>query len=262
MAFGVPALANRPNHVPAEAGLDTTKLTVESLNQIDQLHGGGLNSTKFQAELAGIDMGMRVLDAGCGIGGSSRFLAHTYGCQVEGIDLTPEFVEAAAQLNALCGLGEKISVRTGSVTDLPYEDKSFDLVWSQNVTMNVEDKPRMFIEAWRVLTPGGRFTFSHAAQGRAGEPYYPLPWAKQPSYSFLGTPEEILQQVKEAGFVNIDSRNEAGPPGRARGRAANDLGPSVIMGADMPIRQANAARSGQEGRLIGMIVVAERPAAA
>lgn len=203
----------------------------------------------------------RVLDAGCGIGGSSRFLAHTYGCRVEGIDLTPEFVEAAAQLNALCGLGDKISVRTGTVTDLPYEDKSFDLVWSQNVTMNVEDKPRMFIEAWRVLTPGGRFALSHAAQGPAGEPYYPLPWAKQPSYSFLGTPEEVLRQVKEAGFVNIDSRNEAGPPGHARGRAANDLGPSVIMGPDMPVRQANAARSGQEGRLIGMIVVAERPAA-
>jgi SAM-dependent methyltransferase len=259
--YGSNGLVDRILRALADAGIDTSKLTVESLNQIDQLHGGGLNSTKFQAGLAGIHRDTRVLDAGCGIGGSSRYLAHTYGCRVEGIDLTPEFVEAAATLNKLCGLGDRISVRTGSVTELPYADKSFDLVWSQNVTMNVEDKPRMFSEAWRALAPGGRFTFSHAAQGPAGEPHYPLPWAKEPSYSFLGTPEKILQQLKEAGFVNIDSRTEAGTPGTARGRAANDLGPSVIMGADMPARQANAGRSGQEGRLIGMIVVAERPPA-
>jgi SAM-dependent methyltransferase len=175
--------------------------------------------------------------------------------------ISPEFIEAAGRLNELCGLGDKINARTGSVTDLPYEDKSFDLVWCQNVSMNVEDKRRMFSEAFRVLVPGGRYTFSHAAQGPGGEPYYPLPWAKEPSYSFLGTPEDVLQRLKEVGFINIDSRMEAGTPGTARGRAANDLGPSVIMGPDMPMRHANSARSGQEGRLIGMVVVAERPLA-
>jgi SAM-dependent methyltransferase len=207
--YGSNDLVDRIMRALAEAGKDTTALTVETLNQIDQLHGGGLNSTKFQAELVGINKDTRVLDAGCGVGGSSRYLAHTYGCRVEGIDLTPEFIEAAGRLNELCGLGDKINVRTGSVTDLPYEDKSFDLVWCQNVSMNVEDKRRMFSEAFRVLVPGGRYTFSHAAQGPGGEPYYPLPWAKEPSYSFLGTPEDVLQRLKEVGFINIDSRMEA-----------------------------------------------------
>jgi SAM-dependent methyltransferase len=259
--YGSNGLIDRILRALSEAGKDTTALSVETLNQIDQLHGGGLNSTKFQAELVGIDKDTRVLDAGCGVGGSSRYLAHTYGCRVEAIDVTPEFIEAAGRLNELCGLDDKINVRTGSVTDLPYPDKSFDLVWCQNVTMNVEDKGRMFTEALRVLAPGARYTFSHAAHGPAGEPHYPLPWAKDPSYSFLGTPEEILQLLREAGFINIDSRTEPGAPGTARGRAASELGPSVIMGPDMPIRQANAARSGQEGRLTGMVVVAERPPA-
>ena len=87
---------------------------------------------------------MRVLDAGCGVGGSSRYLAHTYGCQVEAIDLTPQYVEAAVRLNELCGLDKKIDVRQGGVTDLPYADQRFDLVWCQNVTMNVGDKRSMF----------------------------------------------------------------------------------------------------------------------
>jgi hypothetical protein len=120
--------------------------------------------------------------------------------------------------------------------------------------MNVGDKRRMFSEAYRVLAPSGRYMISHLAQGPGGEPYYPLPWAREPSYSFLGTPEEILECLRGVGFVNIESRTEPGAPGSAR----NDLGPSTIMGSDMPERQANVARSVNDGRLIRMLVVAQR----
>src|SRR3954471_1077757 len=121
------------------AGHDTSHPTVEMLNLIDQLHVGGLNSTKAQAKLVDITNGTRVLDAGCRVGVSSRYLAHNFGCRVEAIDLTPEYVETAARLNELCGLSATVAVREGSVTDLPYQDGNFDLVWCQNVTMNVED---------------------------------------------------------------------------------------------------------------------------
>ena len=258
--YGSADLVDRILNALQKAGYDTDNPTVEMLNHVDQLHGGGLNSTKAQAELVGIQNGMRVLDAGCGVGGSSRYLAQTYDCRIEAIDLTPEYVETAAQLNEICGLADKISVRQGSVTELPFEDRSFDCVWSQNVTMNVEDKPAMFAEAYRVLVPGGRYTISHAARGPGGEPYYPLPWALEPSYSFLGTPEEVLGWLEDAGFTVVENGREAGSPGSAAARPANDLGPAIVMGADMPERQANSARSGKEGRLVGMMVVAERPA--
>ena len=120
--------------------------------------------------------------------------------------------------------------------------------------MNVGDKRRMFSEAYRVLAPSGRYMISHLAQGPGGEPHYPLPWARELSYSFLGTPEEILECLRAVGFVNIQSRTESGAPGSAR----NDLGPSTIMGSDMPERQANVARSVKDGRLIRMLVVAQR----
>jgi SAM-dependent methyltransferase len=243
----------------ARAGHDTASPTVEMLNLVDQLHMGGLNSTKDQAELVGITSDMRVLDAGCGVGGSSRYLAHKYGCQVEAIDLTSQFVEAAATLNRLCGMESRIAVRQGSVTDLPYADRSFDLVWCQNVSMNVEDKRRMFAEAFRVLVPDGRYTFSHAARGSAGEPHYPLPWARNASYSFLGTPEEILSLVSEAGFTNVKHRNETAKSAGPSGRGHSDLGVSQILGDDMPQRQANSARSAAEGRLVRMLVIAQRP---
>ena len=254
--YGSAQLTERIMGALQAAGHDTANPTVEMLNLIDQLHGGGLNSTKTQAEMAGVAGDMHVLDAGCGVGGSSRYLAHTYKCRVAAIDLTPQYVEVAAHLNKLCGLHQRISVRQGSVTALPYADRSFDLVWCQNVTMNVEDKPRMFAEAYRVLLPGGRYALSHLAQGPAGAPYYPLPWASEPSYSFLGNPEEMLDLLAQAGFINVEARYDAGGPGSAR--AAGELGPAAIMGPDMPERQANAARSAREGRLIAMLVVAER----
>jgi hypothetical protein len=119
--------------------------------------------------------------------------------------------------------------------------------------MNVEDKRRMFSEAYRVLAPSGRYTISHLAQGPGGEPYYPVPWAMEPSYSFLGTPEEILECLSAVGFVNIQRRTESGTTGSAK----SDLGPSTIMGSDMPERQANVARSVNDGRLIRMLVVAQ-----
>lgn len=256
--YGSGDLVDRLVRALAAAGHDIAHPTVAMFNLIDQLHGGGLNSTKAQAEWVRVGKDMRVLDAGCGIGGASRYLAHSYGCRIDAIDLTPEFVAAAARLNELCGLGGKIAVRTGSVTDLPYADASFDLVWCQNVSMNVADKRAMFAEAYRVLKPGGRYTFSHAARGPAGEPYYPLPWAREPSYSFLGTPAEVLQTLRAAGFVRIASRTETGTPGDAKGRPAGDLGSGAVLGADMSERRANVARSGKEGRLIGMVVVAER----
>ena len=257
--YGSEGIVDRMMRALAAAGHDVSKPTVEMLNLVDQLHVGGLNATKTQADLIAITDELRVLDAGCGVGGSSRYLAHNYGCRVEAIDLTPQYVEAAAQLNKLCGMHDRITVRQGNVTELPYADRSFDLVWSQNVTMNVEDKRRMFFETFRVLVPDGRFTFSHAACGPAGEPYYPLPWARDASYSFLGTPEEILALLREVGFTQIQNLDETPKPSGAVGRGRADVGVSAILGEDMPQRQANSARSAQEGRLVRMLVVARRP---
>src|SRR5262245_61514631 len=97
--YGAEDLVNRIIRALAAAGYDTASPTVEMLNLIDQLHGGGLNSTKAQAEMVGVAKHMRILDAGCGVGGSSRYLAHSYDCQVEAIDLTPQSKRRCASMN-------------------------------------------------------------------------------------------------------------------------------------------------------------------
>lgn len=241
------------------AGHDPDHLTTAALSEIDHLHGGGLATTEVQAKLAEIPKECHVLDAGCGIGGPSRYLADSYGCTVEAMDLTPEYVEVARQLNEKVGLGDKITVQVGSVTELPYADQSFDVVLSQNVSMNVSDKSSMFKEAFRVLKPNGIFTFSHLAEGPNAPPIYPLPWALTPDVSFLETPRKITDILAAAGFSEIEdkasmaSSKPGGPP------PPGTIGGASAMGDDLPVRIQNSIQSAKEGRLIAMMVVGRRP---
>lgn len=252
-------LMDRIRAALADAGFDAERPSVEDLSQLDHLHGGGLATTIAQARVADIPRGAALLDAGCGIGGPSRYLAAAYDCRVEAIDLTPDYVETAKALNEMTDLGGRIAVQVASVTDLPFEDGRFDVVWSQNVTMNVEDKPGMFAEALRVLRPGGTFTFSHLAEGPEGPPDYPMPWAMQAEASFLGTPDDILGLLEDTGFTHVADMAEAAKASPGGGPTPGTIGSAAAMGDDMPERSDRAARAMAEGRLVGMIVTARKP---
>ena len=102
------------------AGVDTENLEPDDLFPVDQLHAGGVAATRYALERLEVGPGTRLLDVGCGIGGPSR-LAATYDAQVTGIDLTPEFVDAATTLTERVGLSE-----TASFVATPGEALPFD----------------------------------------------------------------------------------------------------------------------------------------
>src|SRR4029077_12361276 len=76
-----------------ELGHDPQNMNPEILAPLEHLHSGGLATTRDQAKGISLTDESRVLDVGCGIGGLPRYLAHIYGCRVDGIDLTPELIE-------------------------------------------------------------------------------------------------------------------------------------------------------------------------
>jgi SAM-dependent methyltransferase len=250
----------------ANNGIDPSKPAVADLFPYDQLHGRGLAATKEHADIAEIRPRMRVLDLGCGIGGASRYLAAMRGCRVTGIDLTREFVDAADVLTRLCGLGDTIDYHQASALHLPFEDGAFDHVWSQNVGMNISDKRALAEEVARVLRTGGRYSFSELTLGSAGEPPYPLPWARNRTASFLVTPEDTLTTLQAAGFrivkeVNltqlhathvremVERLQRSGHPG-----TAND----VVMGEQVLLAIRNSYASQMDGRLVERLFIAEK----
>jgi len=92
------------------AGKDPSRLEPADLGALEDFHTMGRIATGQLAELARITSRDRVLDAGAGIGGTARFLAAQYGCQVTAIDLTAEYCETASWLNKLTGLDGMIEV--------------------------------------------------------------------------------------------------------------------------------------------------------
>ncbi|HKM71761.1 MAG TPA: methyltransferase domain-containing protein [Stellaceae bacterium] len=184
------------------AGVDPERPSHRDLWPFDQLHSRGIVATREHAERAGIQAGMHVLDLGCGLGGASRYLAAECGCRMAAIDLTPNFVEAARILTARCGLAVRIEFRQANALALPFEDSSFDHVWSYAVTMNIADKEGLGREVARVLKPGGRFSCNEIARGSGGGPVFPLLWADNEVSSFLVSPAE-MRAALEAGGLSV-----------------------------------------------------------
>jgi ubiquinone/menaquinone biosynthesis C-methylase UbiE len=238
-------------------GKDVDRLTIDDLAPIDEFHTGGRNATVRLAQLAEVKTGQRVLDVGCGIGGPSRYLAQTFGCAVTGIDLTAEFIAVAIMLAERTGLSGKVSYRQGNALELPFADASFDLVWSQNAVMNIEDRARLYGEMRRVLKTSGRLAIQDVAAGPGGEPYYPAPWAHDASISFLMTPQRTRELLEQAGFRVthwIDSTAEALRQYRARAQAIGagalpPLGIHILMGDDFPAVSSNLLRNVEEQKI-------------
>lgn len=101
-----------------------------------------------------------VLDVGSGYGASARFLATERGCRVHGVNISERENELARERNRQAGLDDVVSIEYGDFHDLPYDDASFDIVWSQESLLHGVDKSRILDECRRVLRPGGRFVLS------------------------------------------------------------------------------------------------------
>jgi SAM-dependent methyltransferase len=232
------------------AGLDPDKgLAPEDLGALDHHHTGGRRTTLDLLELVPIRAYERALDVGAGLGGPARLVAAARGCQVVCLELSPDYCTAARLLNRLTGLDDRVEVQEGSALDLPFPEASFDLVWMQNVGMNIADKPRLYAEVRRVLRPGGRFAFQEIAAGEAGEPYLPLPWATDRADSLLVSPADLRSGLEEVGFVaevfedTSDAELRRPPAGTTQGPL--NIATVVEQFAE---KSANSRRSLQEGR--------------
>jgi sarcosine/dimethylglycine N-methyltransferase len=190
-----------------ELGHDPQKLTPEILATVEHLHSGGLATTREQAKRIALTEDSWVLDVGCGIGGPARYLARTYGCRVDGIDLTPELIETGRVLTERSGLADRVVLQISNALDLPYSDQTFDVVWCQNVAMNIADKDGLFAGVYRALKLGGLFTSTEYSVGPGGDIIFPVPWAYDASINFLDREDVMRERYHTAGFRILECMN-------------------------------------------------------
>lgn len=249
-------------------GVDPKHPTLEALAPYDHFHSRGLEATVGMADRLQVAADDHLLDVGSGIGGPARYMVDRFGCRVTGLDLTAEFCEVARHLNKLLSMDDRIHINEGDALKMPFDDASFDGVYSMNVSMNIANKAGLYREIRRVLRPGGWLVLSEIAKGPGGDLTFPTPWARTAATSFLATPEATSQGLKEAGFVVSDLRDnkKESKDYSARSRAAIERGEkplhravSLIHGGIADQASANTSRAAAEERVIPIEVTCFKP---
>ncbi|KAK0593003.1 hypothetical protein LWI29_030447 [Acer saccharum] len=96
----------------------------------------------------------RVVDVGCGIGGSSRYISRKFGAKCLGITLSPVQAQRANALAAAQGLADRVSFQVADALEQPFPDGQFDLVWSMESGEHMPNKKKFVSELARVAAPG------------------------------------------------------------------------------------------------------------
>ena len=182
-----------------------------------------LRMNEVLASLAGVCAGDRVLDAGCGYGGSALWLAANAGCEVTGVTVVPYQVEKARKEARKRGLESKVAFELGDYADTRFPDRSFDVVWGLESVVHAVDKARFLREASRLLRPGGRMLISEYMLRESPplsrvERDYIEPWLTGWAMPSLLSPAEYEELIEEAGFGGLRRHDltEAVTPSLAR----------------------------------------------
>lgn len=263
------ALARIDRHL-SEQGIDPERPTLEALAPYDNFHSRGLAATLDLIALSGFPAGARVLDVGGGLGGPARALAARTGAHVTVLDLTPSFVTQGRVLTERVGMSDQVDFEAGDGTAMPFAAASFDGVWTQHSTMNIEDKEALYAEIHRVLKPGGRLAMHEVLASNGDLIDYPQPRAAEASYSFLSPAGQTRSLIAQSGFRELAWQDETGkvldffdrargasPTGRS-GPAQQPPGQIILFGPAFVERIQNFARNLAMGRLVVIQAVFER----
>jgi ubiquinone/menaquinone biosynthesis C-methylase UbiE len=195
--------------------IDSLKAKGVSLNEVTRSHLSGVDEFHIRGEEVSYEIAnqvnlrnKKVLDIGCGLGGPCRMLSERYNCETYGIDMSPDYIEAAKKLSALVSANNASNFVVGDALNLPFEDGSFDVVWTQHVQMNIEDKRRFYSEINRVLANGGSFIYYDIFKHYPIEINFPVPWANDSSVSFLQTIESMDAILRDLNFYKHGSTDQ------------------------------------------------------
>lgn len=180
---------------------ESTKTLREALERENQI----------LAEMAGIKANDKVLDSGCGIGGSSMFLAKKIGCETVGITLSAKQVETATRIALERNLSSKCTFMQMDFTDLQFKNNTFDVVWGIESYCHAKNKQLAVREAFRVLKPGGTLIIADGFQLQKRlmlkEMEQMKKWLQGWGCEALDSSDEFNSHLYQAGFTDINFKD-------------------------------------------------------
>jgi len=249
------------------SGKTINSITIDDLAPVDEYHIGGRQASEDFLGQLDLTPEKQVLDVGCGLGGAARFVASRYGCQVTGIDLTPEFIETGKVVCGWVGLDNRVFLHLGSALAMPFADHVFDCAYMLHVGMNIVDKAKLCSEVSRVLRPSSLFGIYDVMRIGDGELAYPVHWAMTAASSAVATPAQYREALERAGFAVIAERDRRDfalvqfDQLRARTVAASGpppLGLHILMGGNTPDFVRNMIENVSTGRIAPVELIARK----
>ncbi|MFC1641140.1 SAM-dependent methyltransferase [Myxococcota bacterium] len=165
------------------------------------------NGNAYLAQQLKIEPGTRVLDAGCGVGGSSIWLARERSAEVVGISIVAEQVELARRFAAEHGVSDRTSFLCMDFMATDFDEACFDVVWNLESLSHVLDVPAYLDHVGYLLRDGGRFGCLDLFVGAQGEPAHVRGMCEGWVLPNLGTLEELTETVRATGFVEVTTRD-------------------------------------------------------
>ena len=247
----------------SSCGTAAVRLSLDELGEFDELHVGGRSATAALAEqLAPAGRGP-LLDIGCGIGGTARYLAGAHGFQVTGVDLTPSYCRVARYLTSAVGLGQRARFVVGDGVKLPFASGLFAVATSLHAAMNIADKAAFYAEVRRMLAPDGQFALYDLLAGPIAGVRYPVPWADDSESSFLIGPADLTDLLQRVGFQVVERidrsagakasfSDQENPPHRS---ALARAGVRLLLGKDYRAKMANLRDNLLEDRIAPWMII-------
>jgi SAM-dependent methyltransferase len=145
-----------------------------------------------------------VLEVGCGSGGYALHLAETVGCRLVGLDINALGVCNANQLALARGLASEARFEQCDASkNLPFDDDTFDAVFSNDVLCHLPGRPKVLGEMFRILKPGGRMLFSDALVVGGLLSHEEIATRSSIGFYVYSPPGENERLIEQAGFRQI-----------------------------------------------------------